>query len=138
MMKTHTHLLGFDFGTKRIGVAYGQTVTCTGVALDPLAADNGIPNWDQIQALIQHWHIDGVVVGLPLTLEGQEQWTSHLARKFANRLHGRFQLPRYMVDERLTTVSARQDNHKKNTSIDSQAALLILESWLHQYKEPTL
>ncbi len=125
----HNTLLGFDFGMKRIGVAVGQTITASANPLPTLKAQDGIPNWDAIETLIKTWHADGIIVGIPLNMDGTEQNTTRLATKFANRLHARFNLPVYKVDERLTTVEARQ--HTK-TNIDSYAAKLILESWLRE------
>ena len=62
---THNTYLGFDFGMKRIGVAVGQTVTKTAKALFTLAAKNGTPDWQIIEALTKEWQTDGFVGGIP-------------------------------------------------------------------------
>lgn len=135
---THHVLLGFDFGMKRIGVAVGQTITHSAQALTILPARDGIPDWTQILQLIQTWRADGLVVGVPFNMNGTEQHTTHLARKFARRLATHTQLPVYTVDERLTTVTAKalvsaRTQRKPPAEIDSYAAKLILESWLNQF-----
>lgn len=129
-------VLGFDFGTTRIGVAIGQTVTGTAQPLAPLKAKEGIPNWDEIARVVEEWQPDAFVVGLPLDMDGTENDMCQRARKFAKRLHGRFNRPYYMVDERLSSyeakgqVIARGGNRNfKENSVDGLAAQMILETW---------
>lgn len=129
-------LLAFDFGTKSIGVAVGQPLTGTARPLAALKAQDGIPNWEQIERLLQEWQPQQVVVGLPLNMDGSEQPLTARARKFANRLHGRFGVQVVLHDERLSTVEARADlfargGYKALTkgSVDSLSAVIILESW---------
>jgi putative Holliday junction resolvase len=134
-MSEHHILLGFDFGLRDLGVAVGQTVTGNAKPLPTLRAQNGIPNWEQIAALISNWRVDGIIVGVPVNMDGTEQNTTFAARKFANRLRARFQLPVYQVDERLTTREAKSlfgEQETPNIKIDSYAAKLILESWLRE------
>ncbi len=130
--------LGFDFGTKRIGVAVGQALTKTASPLKNLSAQDGVPDWQLIQKLIEQWRPQALIVGIPLNMDGSEQAITKRARRFANRLHERFKLPVHGIDERLTTVSARSElfdsgGYKalKKQEIDSFAAKLILESWLN-------
>lgn len=130
-------LLAFDYGTGNIGVAYGQTLTATASELKALKAKDGIPNWHEVQALLDEWQPKLVLVGLPLNMDDTESELSTRARKFANRIHGRFGVAVEMVDERLSTFEAKEEakerGHKGNygqNPIDSIAARLILESWL--------
>lgn len=130
-------VLGFDFGLKRIGVATGQRVTATAAPLNPLAARDGIPDWVKVESVVKEWRPHALLVGLPLNMDDSESELSHLARKFARRLAGRFQLPVFMVDERLTSRAAREllaeisDRRKgKLPSLDSTAAVLMVEGWL--------
>ena len=129
-------VLAFDYGLTSIGVAYGQSVTGTANELQTLKARDGVPNWDQIQNLISEWQPQLLLVGLPLNMDGSESEFGARARKFANRLHGRFGLEVTLFDERLSTREAKslafERGHKgnyKQAPVDSIAARLILESW---------
>ena len=129
-------LLAFDFGTYSIGCAVGQSINGTTQGLPAFKAQDGIPNWAQIEKVITEWQPDLLVVGLPLNMDGTEQPLTQRARKFGNRLQGRFNLPVAFQDERLTTVEARSEifsrgGYKalKKDKVDSISACLILESW---------
>lgn len=131
-------VLGFDFGTKNIGVAAGQAITQTATALPQLKARDGIPNWDDIEALISEWKPDAIVVGIPLNMDGSESQMSLRARKFGKRIHGRFNLPFYEADERLTSFEAKEwadrlghKGHYGSSPVDGMAAQIILEAWLN-------
>ena len=139
MLEAINSVLGFDFGTKKTGVATGQSITATAAPLAPLVMRDGIPDWLVIERLLKEWQPQALLVGLPLNMDDTESELSHLARKFARRLHGRFNLPVFMVDERLTSRAAREllaeigDRRKgKLPSLDSTAAVLMVESWLAQ------
>lgn len=129
-------ILAFDFGTYSIGCAVGQDITDTAQGLPSFKAQDGIPNWDQIEKVIKEWQPERLVVGLPLNMDGSEQPLTQRAKKFANRLNGRFNLPVELQDERLTTVSAKAEIFErggykalKKDKVDSISACLILESW---------
>lgn len=133
-------VLGFDYGTKQIGVAVGQVITGQARELCTLKAQNGTPNWQQVEQLIKEWLPDALVVGLPLNMDGSESEMCERANKFARRLNGRFNLPVHMQDERLTTFEAKGErfghgqlstSYKQNP-VDALAAALLLESWLEQ------
>ncbi|WP_218939768.1 Holliday junction resolvase RuvX [Coxiella endosymbiont of Amblyomma sculptum] len=134
-------VLGFDFGLKRIGIAVGQTLTRSAHPNTILKSKNGIP-WKQINEIIKIWEIDTLVVGIPYNMDGSEQFVTYAARKFANTLRSKTDLPVYTVDERLTTVEARKlyFNRKKNfkfpKQFDSYAAKIILEQWLQENTDP--
>ncbi|MGL5185609.1 MAG: Holliday junction resolvase RuvX, partial [Plesiomonas shigelloides] len=66
-------MMAFDFGTKSIGVAIGQEITATARPIASLKARDGIPDWEQLQKLLNEWKPDLVVVGLPLNMDGTEQ-----------------------------------------------------------------
>lgn len=131
-------LLAFDFGTKSIGVAVGSLPAQTISELHPLIAKDGIPNWDEIQALLNEWQVDLVIVGLPLDAKGEDMEITRRARKFGNRLHGRFACKIEFFDETLSTREAKEEamarGHRGNFAqapIDSIAAGLILQSWMN-------
>jgi putative Holliday junction resolvase len=130
-------LLAFDYGTKNIGVASAQTITKTANSLPGLKAKDGIPDWTQIEKLLKEFKPDLVLVGLPLNMDGSESELSTRARKFANRLHGRFGIKVEMIDERLSSFAAKGEvleqggsRDYKNNPVDSIAARILLEDWL--------
>lgn len=130
-------VIGFDYGTTNIGVAICQTVLGEARPLPPLKARDGVPNWDDIGALLKEWQPELAIVGLPLNMDGSESDMCVRAHKFARRLNGRFNLATQMVDERLSSYEAKGDVMRsggsrdyKNNPIDSIAAKYIIESWL--------
>jgi len=131
-----TTVLGFDFGTKRIGIAIGQSVTSTATPLATIPARDGIPNWQQIADLLKEWQPDALVVGIPYNMDESESEMSLRAKKFARRLNARFNLPAHGMDERLTSREARErletldtKGVKQKHGLDSYAAVVIVESW---------
>lgn len=136
-MSRYQTLLGFDHGAKSIGVAIGQQITGTARPLTALKARDGQPDWNQVKKLLDEWQPDAIVVGLPLNMDGSEQETTNAARKFANRIHGRFGLPVFTRDERLTTADTRSRLFEdggyralEKGAIDAGSAQLILEDWM--------
>ena len=134
--------LAFDFGTKSIGCAVGQSITGTAQALPAFKAQDGIPNWEHIEKCLREWKPQVVVVGLPLNMDGSEQDLTLRAKKFAQRLHGRFGVNVVLQDERLTTTEARAEIFQRGGfkalnkgKIDGISACLILESWFEQGAE---
>lgn len=138
----HQTIMAFDYGLRQIGVAHGQTLTANAEGIGILQASDGVPNWDDVKAMLNEWKPNLILVGLPLNMDGSESELSRLARKFARRLQGRFNVDALMVDERLTSQDAKSSlrdpssNKKSNkidlTKIDHLAAALILQSWLDQ------
>lgn len=131
-------LLGFDFGTRRIGVAIGQQLTGTARPLTTLTSRDGGPDWAAITRLIEEWRPNALVVGIPLHMDGSEMELTHLATRFGNRLRGRYNLPVFTVDERLTSAEAelelREGGQRLDKgAVDQVAAQLILQSWLDQH-----
>lgn len=132
-------VLAFDFGTRRIGVAFGQELLGKARPLAMLSARDGIPDWTDIEKLIGEWQPDQIVVGLPLNMDDTENDMCARARKFGNRLHGRYHLPVAMVDERLTSFEAKGEvlaaggeRDFGRYGVDDRAAVLILETWFRQ------
>jgi len=129
-------VLAFDYGTRRIGVAVGNSITGQGKALAPISADQDDARFAQIAARIAEWAPDQLVVGLPCHPDGTEHAMTAKAKRFGNQLHGRFGLPVAWVDERYTSAVLENDprfsngGHKsKGASLDSEAARLILEQY---------
>ncbi len=131
-----SQILAFDFGLARIGVAVGQTITGTANPLPTLLAKDGVPDWNKVETLIKEWQPDMLIVGEPFNMDRTDQQITKRARKFANRLHGRYGIRVELNDERLSSAAAREEIFEfggyqklKKTQIDSIAAALILESW---------
>jgi len=116
-------ILAFDFGEKRIGVAVGNTITKTAEALKIIQEKNQDEKFKAIEALIQEWQPQLLVVGLPSHPDGAEHEMTQKAKRFGNQLHGRFQKEVVWVDERYTSVSVQDGN-------DALAAQLILQQYL--------
>ena len=136
-MSDNGNVLGFDFGLKRIGVAVGQGITQTARPLATLKAEQGVPNWKEIQKLIDEWQASALIIGLPLAKDGSDLSVTPKARTFAVELKTRFHLPVHMTNEELSTIEARaqvfeRGGYKalKKDEIDSIAAVIILEQWL--------
>src|SRR5690606_3072283 len=134
-LKPAETVLAFDYGTSFIGVAVGQSVTGTATPLAALKANDGVPDWAQIERLIAEWRPQRLLVGLPLNMDGSESEMSARAARFARRLHGRFNLPVETWDERLSSFEARGELLRRGRrdlrvgGVDSLSARLILESW---------
>ena len=128
-------VLAFDYGLRHIGVAVGTAITGTATPLSALSAKDGTPDWNKIERLLSEWEPERLLVGLPLNMDGSESEMAQRARKFANRLHGRFGLPVETWDERLSSFEARgmilEKGRRdfKERGVDSLSAALILESW---------
>lgn len=133
-MSEDFYVLGFDYGTRRIGVAVGQTLTGRATPLEILRARNHKPDWDGISRLIRHWQPARLVVGLPLYEDGTPSDMSAAAERFARQLHGRFQLPVEHIDEYLSSHAAAE-RAAKEKELDAVAAQVILESWLNRVRE---
>jgi len=118
--------LAFDFGTRRVGVASGNTLLKRAAPLKTLAVE-GDARFTAIDALIREWQPDALVVGVPFHPDGAEHENTRRARRFARQLHGRFGLPVHEVDERYTTTEALADGA---ADADAAAAAIILNQYL--------
>ena len=129
-------MLAFDFGTKRIGVAVGDFETRLAHPLAAIAAMENRSRFAAIERLLAEWRPVRLVVGLPAHADGAEHAVGRLARRFAQRLHGRFGIPTELVDERLTSREAEGllraagvRGVRLKASVDSVAAQRILETY---------
>ena len=121
--------LSFDFGTKRVGVASGNTLLRQASPLRTVAAE-GDARFAAIGKLITEWRPDALVVGVPFHPDGAEHDNTRRARRFARQLHGRFGLPVHEVDERYTTVEAIAAGA---TDVDAASAALILDQYFREH-----
>ena len=135
MINPQDIVMGFDFGTKKIGVAIGQSLTGSATPIAIVSARDGIPKWAEIEALLDTWAPKLLVVGLPLHMDDSPSPLSVRAEKFARRLTGRFNIPHQTVDERLSSFAAKgMGDH--GGPIDDIAAQLILETFFRSQPDP--
>ena len=135
-----SRLAALDYGKRRIGVALSDPTGTIAYPLTTLSRRVGKrPPWAELTALLKEHEVQGVVVGLPLDLAGDEgEWAAEV-RAFGAQVERRTSLPVYWMDERLTSVLAertvrgmglkRSDREEKGR-VDATAAALILEAYL--------
>ena len=133
----HTYL-AFDYGEKYIGVAAGSRHTRQAEPVTTLRGSAKNPDWVRISQLIEEWRPDALVVGLPLNMDGSTNAMSRAARAFGQRLKDRYNLPVHMVDERLSTLAARDilneagvPMRRHKSRLDQVAAQIILQAFLN-------
>jgi putative holliday junction resolvase len=134
-------VLAFDFGTRRIGVAVGQTMTGSATAVGTLPARHGAPDWPAVDTCIAQWAPTRLLVGLPYNMDDSDTTTTATCRAFGEKLARRSGLPVDYVDERLTSNAAYDELRSERRSgtrarrirpedIDANAARLILLTWM--------
>ncbi len=133
-------VLGFDVGSRRIGVALGSAFGVQARAIAVVDVHGDGPDWPAIDKLQREWRPQGLVVGDPLTLEGGDQPIRKRAHAFARELRSRYRLPVVLVDERSSSVEAarrfaieRAAGRKRRRdaeALDAVAAAVIIERWL--------
>ncbi|MBI4807889.1 MAG: Holliday junction resolvase RuvX [Nitrosomonadales bacterium] len=132
-------LLAFDFGTRRIGIAVGNTLTASARPLATISDEKNDVRFARIGELIAEWQPAALVVGLPCNDDGTPHEMTALCRRFANRLKGRFDLPTLLVDERYTSAAASSvldeegiHGRKQKALIDQYAAQQILQAYFDE------
>ncbi|HET7096233.1 MAG TPA: Holliday junction resolvase RuvX [Casimicrobiaceae bacterium] len=132
-------ILGFDFGTRKTGVAIGNTLTRVARPLTTIESGASAARFDRIASLIDEWRPDMLVVGRPLHADGSEHEMTARAERFARQLSGRFGVKVALVDERFTTVVADAElagagvrGKDRKAARDAVAAQLILQSWFDE------
>jgi putative holliday junction resolvase len=128
--------MGFDFGTKKIGVAIGQTITQTASALELVKVKNNQIDWPHLDKLVASWRPSELIVGWSVHMDGSKSEITVKIERFINQLQARYNLACHKVDERLTTFEAKQllrdSKEKIDCAIDSVAAVIIVRNWLEQ------
>jgi putative Holliday junction resolvase len=132
-------LLAFDFGTRRIGIAVGNTISGTANPLSTIDDERNEVRFARIGALIAEWQPAALVVGLPCNEDGTPHEMTALSRRFANRLKGRYALPVLLVDERYTSAAASErlneegvHGRKQKALLDQYAAQQILQAYFDE------
>jgi putative Holliday junction resolvase len=126
-------ILAFDYGTRRVGVAVGNTETRASQALKTIAAANADGLFWEVENLLKEWQPDQIVVGLPTHPDGADHEMTAKAKRFGNQLHGRFNLPVSWVDERYTSAVLETDL-QMHDNLDAHSAALILDQYFAEYK----
>ena len=121
-------VMAFDYGTRRVGVAVGNSVTQAGKALKTISAPTMDALFQEIQGLIREWQPQQLVVGRPVHPDGAEHEMTAKATRFGNQLHGRLNLPVSWVDERYTSAILESDP-KMRDNLDAHSAVLILNQY---------
>jgi putative Holliday junction resolvase len=125
-------VLGFDFGLKRIGVAVGNTVIKQAQPLTIISAATNDEKFSAIETLVKEWQPTLCIVGLPKHPDGAEHEMTARCRRFANQLHGRFDVATVLVDERYSSAVI---SHQRGDRIDDRAAAIILQQYFDDTTE---
>lgn len=124
-------VMAFDYGTRRVGVAVGNSETGLGQALRTIAAPNLEGLFKDVESLLKEWQPARLVVGKPLHPDGAEHEMTAKATRFGNQLHGRFHLPVDWVDERYTSAVLEGDPQMQD-NLDAHSAALLLEQYFSE------
>jgi putative Holliday junction resolvase len=124
-------VMAFDYGTRRVGVAVGNSVTGQGQALKTIAAPNSDSLFKEVETLLKEWQPERLVVGKPLHPDGTEHEMTSKAVRFGNQLHGRFQLEVEWVDERYSSAVFEGDVQMQD-NLDAHSAALLLEQYFSE------
>lgn len=129
--------LGIDFGTKRVGLAISDPTGTLASPYKTIVRTTRDALFDELVEIIHNEGVQAVVVGLPLSLDGDDTLTTRQARNFAESLARRIEQPVHLMDERLSSAEAEHElraagmkRRKKKMALDQQAATIILRSWL--------
>ncbi|MDC1424327.1 Holliday junction resolvase RuvX [Gammaproteobacteria bacterium] len=126
-------IVAFDFGTKKIGIAVGQTQTMTSSPLDIVFSKNNKINWDGIMTILEEWKPELILVGKPLNMDGTDSDIMEKVDIFYKKLEKLTKVKCEYVDERLTSFEARQNlGELKTDLIDAHAAKILIDNWFNK------
>ena len=118
-------VLGFDFGSRRIGVAIGNRLTGHARPLTTIDSVDTEARWKALNAVIDEWQPVALAVGIPLHPDGASHAMTARCQRFARQLEGRYRLPVLRVDERYSSAVVEHES-----DVDAAAAAVILQQWL--------
>lgn len=127
--------MAFDFGTKNIGIAIGQEITKTASTFYSIHANDGLPDWVELDMIIKEWNPNLFVVGDPLNMDGTRSKIQDSSDKFSAALIKRYDISIEKIDERLSSREAKerleniQMGIKDSRNKHSISAQIILEDW---------
>jgi putative holliday junction resolvase len=132
------NVLGIDYGEKRIGLSFGDSLGLA-VPIEAAVEATELERFAHIEKVIQFRRIEKLVVGMPYNMNGSSGFKAKEVEAFIEQLKSRFQLPVTTVDERLTSHQVEQELKlqkrqvdRRSGEIDSRAAALILQDYLDQ------
>ena len=127
--------MAFDFGTKNIGIAIGQEITKTASTFYSILANDGLPDWVQLDMIVKEWNPNLFVVGDPLNMDGTRSKIQDSSDKFSAALTKRYDISIEKIDERLSSREAKerleniQMGIKDSRNKHSISAQIILDDW---------
>jgi putative Holliday junction resolvase len=132
-------VLAIDYGSKRMGLAVGNTLTRVATPLGQIAAGNIAAVLAGIQKRVGEFGIEHIVVGYPLNANGSRSRTCGQVDRFVNFLRKRLALPVTLVDEKLSSFAAEEmskeiqnDFRKRKSMLDGISAQVILQNYFEQ------
>ena len=128
-------IVAFDYGTKKIGVAVGQTETYTSSPLQIIYNDHEKTNWNEIRMLIDEWKPDLILIGKPINMDGTESEIMKKVDNFFKKLQKLSNTKCEYIDERLTTFEAKEIlGESKVAEVDAHAAKILIDNWFERSK----
>ena len=129
-------IVAFDFGTKKIGIAVGQTATYTSSPLQVVLNKDDKVNWNEISTLLNEWKPELIIIGKPLNMDGTDSEIMKQVERFYQKLKKIYDTNYEYIDERLTTFEARQILEDTNiNNVDANAAKILIDNWFEMNKE---
>lgn len=134
-------ILGFDFGTKYIGIAIGVTIINTAKPIGCIKVKNQQIDWEMIHQIINTWKPKELIVGIPKGLNNKSQNITIKSLRFYHQLKKKTKLPTHKVNEQLSTWEAKKllnlqaQQHlsiEELLHINSQAAAVLVAQWLNE------
>lgn len=123
-------IVAFDYGTKKIGVAVGQTETYTSSPLQIIYNEHEKTNWNEINILIDEWNPDLILVGKPINMDGTESDIMQRVDNFFKKLKKTSNVDCEYIDERLTTFEAKEIlGESRVADVDAHAAKILIDNW---------
>jgi len=137
----NTRLIGLDLGEKTIGVALSDVLLTVATPMETLKRGKFTADADKLQAIIEKQNVGGIVVGLPLNMDGSDGPSAQSARAFARNFAARSQIPILLWDERLSTaavtrtlIDADASRRRRAEVVDKMAAAYILQGVLDRLR----
>tara|TARA_Y200000002_G_C22481705_1_gene579022 strand:- start:265 stop:663 length:399 start_codon:yes stop_codon:yes gene_type:complete len=123
-------IIAFDYGTKKIGVAVGQTETYTSSPLQIILNKDDKVNWSEISILLNEWKPELIIIGKPLNMDGSDSEIMKQVEKFYQKLKNTYDINLEYIDERLTTFEAKQILEDTDINqVDANAAKILIDNW---------